>query len=88
MPEPEQPWSRRAASRQGGRQGPSQGPSAGQPAASLRVCSRLLILQPSLAGDGAPQNGWALLLVIPTSYILELETKVYTKVRNHGEGPY
>ena len=67
MPEPEQPWSRRAASRQGGRQGPSQ-------AASLRVCSRLLILQPSLARDGAPQHGWPLLLVIPTYLLTYIPT--------------
>ena len=35
---------------------------------------------------------WATVLVLPspqpTTTLLELQTKVHTKVRNHGEGPY
>ena len=71
---------------------PRRAPRA-EPRAERRAASGLTPrLQPLVDSPAQPRRRWGssewLGTVTCNTYILELETKVHTKVHNHGEGPY
>ena len=71
---------------------PRRAPRA-EPRAERRAASGLTPrLQPLVDSPAQPRRRWGssewLGTVTCNTYILELKTKVHTKDRNHGEGPY